>query len=205
MSGSEEERTVLSAIREVQKLNSEAGASNDSLNALLRAVCEERGKAAFRKFSIKVMSIVHECFTHFSSVLPKLAKVRAHRDFHQARLQSIPAEWKSFTSAAGLPDLEPLHLQAVSRELFDHCMKEFFIMLQAPVAPTTNTKLLADEENVVRYASGYIGMKLLKQMRNTKGTKAAQYRECLARMSRNGDDSSFLAYTTQWISAVDRE
>ena len=44
---------------------------------------------------------------------------------------------------------------------------------------------------MLRYASGYIGMKLLKQFRKTKGSKAAQFRECLSRMAREGEDSSF--------------
>ena len=43
--------------------------------------------------------------------------------------------------------------------------------------------LLSDDENCLRYARGYIGMKLLKQLRKVKGAKAAQsenaYRACL--------------------------
>ncbi len=31
-----------------------------------------------------------------------------------------------------------------------------------------------------------------------------QYKECLSSMSRHGDDSSFFAYTTEWINAVNR-
>ena len=101
--------------------------------------------------------------------------MRAHRDFHQARITSIPAIWKSLASAAGLAvEVEPINVQAVSRQLFDGCMGDFFALLQAPVAARKSrveVKLLAD----VRYASGYIGMKLLKQFRKTKGSKAAQF------------------------------
>ena len=64
--------------------------------------------------------------------------------------------------------------------------------------------LLSDDENCLRYASGYIGMKLLKQLRKVKGAKAAQIRECLSSMSRHGNDSSFYAYTSEWIRTVDR-
>ena len=82
---------VLSAIQTVVELNGEAGASNESLNALLRAVSEEKGKPAFHKFFMDIMALVHRCFTHFSSVMPKLAKARTYRDFHQAVYSSCVA------------------------------------------------------------------------------------------------------------------
>ena len=201
-----ERETVLSAIEAVILLNEEAGVNNESL-ALVRAVSEGRQKVDFDLFCKDIMTCIHGCFCHFTRVLPHLAKERAHRDFHQARLKSIPAIWLSFTSAAGL-QIEPLNLQAVSRHIFDGCMRKFFQMLQAPVEnpwnTDSNTHFLADEENVLRYSSGYVGLKLLKQLRKAKGAKAAQYRECLSSMSRHGDDSSFLAYTTEWINAVNR-
>ena len=52
--------------------------------------------------------------------------------------------------------------------------------------------LLSDDENCLRYASGYIGMKLLKQLRKVKGAKAAQIRECLSSMSRHGMTALFM-------------
>ena len=47
-------------------------------------------------------------------------------------------------------------------------------------------------------------VKLLREYRMTKGAKAAQFRECLSNMSQHGDDSSFYAYTTEWIATVNR-
>ena len=58
--------------------------------------------------------------------------------------------------------------------------------------------------STLRYASGYIGMKLLREYTMMKGAKAAQFRECLSNMSKHGDDSSFYAYTTEWIATVNR-
>ena len=166
---------------------------------MLKAITEEKIGTAFHKFCGEVMHHIYRCFAHFSTVMPQLANVRAHRDFHQARLLSIPAVWRSFTSAAGLRFFEPLHLQAVNRQLFDNCMKKFFDMLKPSAAQSRveEVKLLVDKENAVRYACGYVGMKLLKEFRNVNRLKAAQFRECLSQMSKNGDDSSFYAYTTQ--------
>jgi hypothetical protein len=197
----------LSAINAVVVLNNEAGTSNDSLTALVKA-SEEGENAVFEKFCKDIMTCIHDCFRHFRSVLPHLAKVRAHRDFHQARITNIPTIWKSLTSVAEPPvNIEPINVQAVSRHLFDGCMEDFFALLQAPVAAEKSkeeVKLLADEENVLRYASGYIGMKLLKQFKRAKGRKTAQFRECLSHMAREGEDSSFYAYTREWMDSIDR-
>ncbi len=107
--------TVLSAIESVMFLNEEAGVNNESL-VLVRAVSEGRQKADFDLFCKDIMMCIHKSFRHFERVLPHLAKERAHRDFHQARLKSIPAIWLSFTAVAGL-QIEPLNLQAVSRQI----------------------------------------------------------------------------------------
>ncbi len=201
-----EREVVLRAIQAVMTLNNEAGTSNDSLAALLKVSEVERDRPSFDKFCRDVMASIHKCFTHFSTIMPQLAKVRAHRDFHQARLEFLPDLWHTLTTSIGLADIEPINLQAVCRELFQHCMGEFFVLLEAKEAPSTRTdvELSADEENVVRYASGYVGMKLMKQLRMVKGSKAAQYRECLSHMAKTGEDSSFYAYTTKWIDTVNR-
>lgn len=48
---------------------------------------------------------------------------------------------------------------SISRQLFEHCMKELFGMLQSS-AVATQMKLLADEVNALCYASSYVEMKL---------------------------------------------
>ena len=62
------------ALNAVIALNGEAGASNDSLEAMLTGVLEGRGKAAFDCFCRDIMSCIHGCFQHFNKVLPQLAK-----------------------------------------------------------------------------------------------------------------------------------
>ena len=152
MSSGSEKEAVLAAINSVIALNREAGASSDSLTNVLKTASEEKTKALFEKFCNDIMKCIQGCFQHFGSVLPSLAKVRAHRDFHQARLQAIPTIWKSFISAAGINDVEPLNLQAVSHQLFVNCMKQFFEMIRASTSDGTskaNDQLLADEMNVL--------------------------------------------------------
>ena len=82
MSRVSDKEKVFSAVEAVISLNKEAGVSNVTLNALLEIVSEEKGKAAFDKFCNDIMACIHECFSHFRAVMPLLAKVRAHKDFH---------------------------------------------------------------------------------------------------------------------------
>ena len=101
----------------------------------------------------------------------------------------------------GLPELEPLDQQSINRELFEACMRD---LLAFPATPTPPVRMLADEENAVQYASGYILMKLMKKLEKRKGMKAVRFRECLADLSVSGNDSSFYLYTLEWFNAINR-
>ena len=70
-----------------------------------------------------------------------------------------------------------------------------------PAQPVT---LLADEENAVRYACGFVARRLIKKIERLRGTKASQFRECLSSMDNRGDDSSYYQYTLEWIDSVNR-
>ena len=50
--------------------------------------------------------------------------------------------------------------------------------------------MLLAEVNAVRYASGYVAMKLTNEFEKLEGGKAAQFK--VLHMVNNGDDSSFL-------------
>ena len=79
--------------------------------------------------------------------------------------------------------------------------------LQAQQAEASNgstIQLLEAEENIIRYAAGYVSMSLLKKYEKGSSDKAVQYIECLSRMAVNGEESSFLAYTLEWSRTVNR-
>ena len=66
-----------------------------------------------------------------------------------------------------------------------------------------------DEENILRYACGYIAMKLRERFLKVKGRKATQFVECLNKMQHMELDTdtpttSFLAYTQEWIKKINR-
>ena len=51
------------------------------------------------------------------------------------------------------------------------------------------------EENAIRYACGYVCMKVLKSLRSSKKANAIQFAECLSNMACEGDESSYYNYT----------
>lgn len=197
---------MLAALEAVKELNTEAGVSNDSLTAIVSAIESDSGRTLFEKFCHHLTATIKSCFIHFQRVRPDLARVRANQIFHQLRLETLPEIWKSFTTGIKLPQLEPLHAQAINHQLFTSSLKE--ILLQQPqVSEKTSSQkptLMADEENALRYASGFVAMKLLKTLKKRDDMKSAQFRECLSHMANVGNDSSFYAYTTEWIKSVDR-
>ncbi len=78
-----------------------------------------------------------------------------------------------YTTSVGLQELDPLHLQPVNRSLFDSLMSESLVLKRPPGGARTKTRLLADEQNAVRYASGYVVMKISKKLKKRSDGKAA--------------------------------
>ena len=62
----------------------------------------------------------------------------------------------------------------------------------------------SEEENSVRYASGYVAMKLRKQFMKKECDKAAQFVDCLSHMAIEGEESDYYVYTMEWLKIVNR-
>ena len=69
---------------------------------------------------------------------------------------------------------------------------------------TASTYLSEDEQSIIRYACGYVGMKLYNQFVKQSGENAASFVECIDHMHAVGPISSFLEYTREWIDRVNR-
>ena len=81
-----------------------------------------KGKEVFQGFCKQLLEQVHNCFVHFSTVMPQLAKGRVHRDFHQDRQtcsHAFPVYGQNLPVKLDSMDEKPIDLQAVSRHLFD--------------------------------------------------------------------------------------
>ena len=66
--------------------------------------------------------------------------------------------------------------------------------------PTGVPQPTEDEETIIRYAAGYVALKLL----NKHERDMPEYVECLSTMSDAGDGSSLSEYTCKWTRLVNR-
>ena len=82
-------------------------------------------------------------------------------------------------------------------------MHEGVVPPPTPVG-TKEIKLLTDEENSIRLASFFVVMKLFKRFENDKDIKSLSIENASQTCQRMEDDSSFCAYTTEWIQSIDR-
>ena len=64
--------------------------------------------------------------------------------------------------------------------------------------------LTTDEENIIRYAAGYVPFKLLKKHEKDSSVKAVQFVECLMSVAVNGEESDLMEYTRNWTCLVNR-
>ena len=127
--------------------------------------------------------------------------------FHGLRISELPSLWTALFSDLSLNSVSPLLLQSVNRIMFEQMIVEHFAESvetscsnSVAEAPTLN----AEEENALRYVSGYVALKLMREYEKKDGEKATQFVECLSSMAVAGTESSFYEYTKEWIRLIDR-
>jgi len=94
-------------------------------------------------------------------------------------------------------------------ELINETLIEKIIQINFALAPqlvVSDSLLTKDDENILRYACGFVAMKLKKFTKMSAGDKTAKFLECLDKMEMaiDGPESSFYDYTREWITKVDR-
>ena len=110
----------------------------------------------------------------------------------------------------GREKFDPLVEQRVNQKLFEGFLKTCFeVPSQAAVAMAPSTSLQCqeldeEEEQIVRYAAGFVPMSLLKKHEKGSTDRSVEFVECLSKMAVNGDESSFLSYTLEWSRTVNR-
>ena len=129
-------------------------------------------------------------------------RARLWREFHRIRLTDIREIWRSFIEEIDLV-LDPRIQQHVNQKIFQSILLSI-AEHDVDTHQSRKVTLTKDEENIIRYAAGYVPLALLRK--NQKGTseKSSQFLECLSAMAVDGNDASFETYTTEWITAIDR-
>ena len=119
------------------------------------------------------------------------ARERALIRLLQMRQSLLPNLWKELFTQLSVP---PLLLQSINRQLLNQTLLVVNSVTETTNKEQTSVTMLSDEENAIRYASGYIAMKLLKHYKTGKGAKARQFVDCLSNM----------AVVGEWISKANR-
>ena len=127
------------------------------------------------------------------------------RSFHEVRSKELRDIWSKFYSAVKRERFDPLIEQQVNLKLFEGVLTTHF-QVTPPSASPLNTspqpqELSEEEEQIVRYAAGYVPMSLLKKHEKSE---SVEFVECLSKMAVNGDESSLLSYTLEWSRAINR-
>lgn len=140
-----------------------------------------------------------------------MPKRREHMWVQYARLRAkdLPDLWKALLTNIKCSHVtsEPLFMEIVNEALFEKLIEATFRVepeesTQSDAAETA--PLTKDEENILRYACGYVGLKLYQRFIKMPGEKAAQFVECLGNMHSEGPTSSLLDYTKEWVEKVNR-
>lgn len=193
------------------KVNSERATSVKKIAETVKQCCMlEKNKEKFGLFATRLTEIICSVFedtgpdTEPSSLSKR--KEKMWMSFSRARECELPALWgiflKSIKCASALE--EPLFM-----ELVNETFLEKFIKSKYATPPTVNEtvkppSMTRDEENIIRYACGYVGMKLHDRFIKQHGSKAAEFVECIDTMHVTGPASSLLDYTREWVDKVNR-
>lgn len=161
---------------------------------------DDKKLSEFDDFAVKVMQLLGK---HCNAALTGISrsksvlKEKAWIAFHHLRISELPKLWSKFT-----PNLSPLVCQHVNYKLYTELVKSKLCQ-SAPLRYTRVEvpELNEDEENIIRYAAGYVPFKLLKKYEKSSET---EFVECLSNMSINGDESNLMEYTRMWTMQVNR-
>ena len=129
--------------------------------------------------------------------------------YTRLRAKDLPDLWKTFLTNTECSHVtsEPLFMEIVNEALFEKLIEAMY-RVEPEESTQSNTAeaalLTKDEENILCYACGYVGLKLYQRFVKMPGKKAAQFVECLGNMHSKGPTSSLLDYTKEWMEKVNR-
>jgi hypothetical protein len=87
--------------------------------------------------------------------------------FHQLCLNDVPKLWNTLCIDLKLPALKSVTTQSVNRQVLKQVLQEAAASSQAASAfKKESVSMCSEEENAVRYACGYVAMKVLRVYKN---------------------------------------
>ena len=164
----------------------------------------------FECFACKLHSLLEEKL--IKSCMPitsAIARQKLWEKYHRLRTSSVMEIWSKFYDDMGIEDhYDVLVAQMTTDQLVEDLLKFYCATDTSKQAKITKSKLSELEENIIRYASGYVPRSLIKQFESRKEIKYVEFIDCLLKMSAESDDASnvtsFYEYTKQWTETVNR-
>ena len=177
---------------------------------VLEACKKEENKDRFTTFSVHLVALLSSTLQGPVTTPASLSRQRKRLwvTFCKLRMEKLPALWKGFLQdvCCSSADKEPLFVELVNESLLEKLCKNMFgtPRRESSRSETVSTYLSEDEQNIIRYACGYVGMKLYNRFVKQPGEKAATFVECIDHMRADGPTSSLLEYTREWVDKVNR-
>ena len=204
-----------SILTETVDLSDRNTKARDSVRVFLDQITEESSLKKFDEFAASLSSEVEQCVSSCVSAATtcrakSILREKLWRSFHQLRFKNLVKIWSNFYDALGKKKFDPLVEQQVNQKLFEDVLKTYFQVPSqaasaiAPASAHQSSELDEEEEQIVRYAAGFVPMSLLKKHEKESTDKSVEFVECLTKMAVNGDESSFLSYTLEWSRTVNR-
>ena len=148
------------------------------------------------------------------STTKAVSKQKLWEEFHRVRLTTLDDLWEAFLSKLK-SNLHSLVRQYVNERILKSLIMSITECGNAaqpapPSAPSVAVALSSEEENIIRYAAGYVPYSLLKKYGRYTVADKSLFISCLKRLAANdgceveGQDPCFLDYTTTWVRSVTR-
>lgn len=171
---------------------------------ILGAIVLDQHTDIFDKFAGDLCALLEKEVVSRMPIRSALSRQHLWEAYHKVRSTKLPDVWKIFTGKLELEN-DVMLAQMINDKVFEDFIK-LFTAIPEPLVPAKG-KLTSLEENIIRYASGFVPRSLLKQFKKLKDEKYAAFVDCLLSMSENVEDSvdcSFYDYTKHWTDIISR-
>ena len=175
-------------------------AVKECVKEVVAACAKEQNRLWFGRFSVDLVSLLGSALERSGPATLSQGRESLWVNFCKLRAKRLPTLWKTFLTEICCDSAakEPLFMELVNESLLENLTKEMYAVPQC--SPTCTMNLSKDEEDIIRYACGYVGMKLYNRFVKQPGEKAAAFVECIDHMRAEGPTSSLQEYTREWVA-----
>lgn len=173
---------------------------------ILEAAKDPNNKETLQRFSHQLFALLQSPLQLQSSATMAKRRELMWTKYINLRESVLPGLWKSLLVEMKCSDImrEPLFMELVNESVFEELTKAMYTPAEEQRNTPADTNFSKDEQNILRYACGYVAMKLHRRYLKQHGIKAATFAECLEHMEVEGPTSSLLAYTREWVDQTNR-